>query len=470
MKATTVGTGRKRPSRPARDWTMPFSSMNRTRLRAQPRGRDRTLSPRHALLRTLLCALLVTAPAVSAGAQVPIPAPEQRGAVALRGATIHTVTDGVIENGTIVFDNGIITAVGVDVDIPAGARIVDAAGKHVYPGLVDAYSEVGIGEIGAVGVSNDQNELGDFNPNAQPNIAFNAESRHIGTSRSNGVLVVLTTPSGGLIPGLSSAMDLDGWTWEEMTMEAAAALNVSWPDPDDDGYEDAVERLRTYFSDARAYASARAGGVLTETDPRFEAMIPAVERRIPVVVSADAVEQIQDAIRWADEMNVRPIIRGGRDAIHVADELADRQIPVILTETMAAPERAWEPYDHAYARAAQLHARGVPFAISGGSSAAYTNRLAYEAGVAVAFGLPEEEAVKAVTLYPARMMGIGDRVGSLEAGKQATLLVTTGNPLDYLTTIEQAYIQGREIDMRDIHRFFFDKYMEKLRQKQRVIS
>jgi imidazolonepropionase-like amidohydrolase len=158
------------------------------------------------------------------------------------------------------------------------------------------------------------------------------------------------------------------------------------------------------------------------------------------------------------------VIRGGADAVLVADHLAEKQIPVILTATMSAPERDWEPYDAAYARAAQLHARGVPIAISGGSGAAYTNRLPYEAGVAVAFGLPEEAALEAVTLNPARFMGIADRVGSLEIGKDATLLITTGNPLDYLANIEQAYIQGRELDMRDIHRFFFDKYMEKLRQ------
>jgi len=167
---------------------------------------------------------------------------------------------------------------------------------------------------------------------------------------------------------------------------------------------------------------------------------------------------------------VKLVIRGGEDAIHVADHLAEKQIPVILTSTMDAPGRSWEPYDAAYARAAQLHARGVPFAISGGSSAAYTNRLPYEAGVAVAFGLPEEEAIKAVTLYPAQFMGIADRVGSLEPGKQATLLITTGSPLDYLADIEQAYIEGREIDMTDIHRFFFEKYMEKLRQMRPWVS
>ncbi len=205
-------------------------------------------------------------------------------------------------------------------------------------------------------------------------------------------------------------------------------------------------------------------------DPRFDAMIPAIRGEMPVIVAADGVRQIQDAMRWGQAQGLELVIRGGRDAIHVADQLAEHDIPVILTSTMDAPQRNWEAYDAAYARAAQLHERGVRIAISGGSSAAYTNRLPYEAGVAQAFGLPEDEAIRAVTLNPAQFLGIADRVGSLEPGKDATLLITTGNPLDYLSNIEQAYIEGREIDMTDIHRFFFEKYMQRLEQGQRVIS
>jgi imidazolonepropionase-like amidohydrolase len=398
-------------------------------------------------------------------AQVPIPAPPQRTAIALRGATIHTVSNGTIQNGTIVFEGGVITAIGADVAVPAGARTIDVSGKHIYPGLVDAYSTVGIAEIGDVSVTNDVEELGDFNPSARPDVAVNPESRHIGTSRSNGVLVTLTTPGGGLFPGLSSAINLDGWTWEQMTLQSAAALNITWPSADEaEEYDAALRRIREYFAEARTYRDVRAAGQPVASDARFDAMIPALDGDIPVVVAADRVVQIQDAIRWAEEEGVRLVIRGGADAVLVADHLAEKQVPVILTATMSAPERDWEPYDAAYARAAQLHARGVPIAISGGSGAAYTNRLPYEAGVAVAFGLPEEAALEAVTLNPARFMGIADRVGSLEVGKDATLLITTGNPLDYLANVEQAYIQGRELDMRDIHRFFFDKYMEKLRQ------
>jgi imidazolonepropionase-like amidohydrolase len=422
-------------------------------------------------------------------AQVRMTVPPQSEAVALRGATIHTVTNGVIENGTILFENGVIRAIGTDVEIPTGTRVVDVSGKHIYPGLIDAYSTVGISEIGSVDVSSDVNELGDFNPNVRAEVAVNAESRHIGTTRSAGVLVTLTTPGGGLISGMSSAMSLEGWDWEEMSIESAAALNVNWPNPNSGGgrggrgrgfgpgpqespptYAERVQQLKDFFAEARAYRDATTAGEEVRTDSRYAAMIPALNGDIPVVVSADGAAQINDAITWAQQEGVRLVIRGGSDAIHVADRLVANDIPVILTSTMAAPGRDYEGYDGAYTMPARLHEAGVRFAISGGSGALYTNRLPWEAGVAVAFGLPEEEALKAVTINAAEFMGISDKVGSLEPGKQATLLITTGTPLDMTSDIEQSYIQGREIDMNDIQKHFFDKYMEKVRQNRRVVS
>ena len=426
----------------------------------------------------------------SVSAQVRMTVPPQSEPVALRGATIHTVTNGVIENGTILFENGVIIAVGTDVEIPAGARVVDVSGKHIYPGLIDAYSTVGISEIGAVDVSSDVNELGDFNPNIRAEVAVNAESRHIGTSRSAGVLVTLTTPGGGLISGMSSAMSLEGWDWEEMSMKSAAALNVNWPNPNPrrgrgrgfgqgrggppqgppPTYAEQVEKLKNFFAEARAYRDAAAAGEQTRTDSRYIAMIPAINAEIPVVVSADGAAQINDAITWAQEEGLRLVIRGGRDAIHVADRLVAEDIPLIITSTMAAPSRQYEGYDGAYSMPARLHEAGVKFAISGGAGTLYTNRLPWEAGVAVAFGLPEEEALKAVTINAAEFMGISDMVGSLEPGKQATLLITTGTPLDMTSDIEQTYIQGREIDMMDIQKFFFQKYMQKVLQNRRIVS
>ena len=437
------------------------------------------------LSRAVAATLLVAA---SAGAQVTMTVPPQSQPVVLRGATIHTVSRGVIQNGMIVLDRGKITAIGTNVTVPRGAKIVDVTGKHIYPGLVDAYSTVGITEIGSVDVSNDIEELGDFNPNVRAEVAVNAESRHIGTTRSAGVLVAFSTPGGGLISGLSSAMSLEGWTWEEMSMKGAAALNVNWPNPNarprrfggggpggaaanqpaPKSYAEQVQMIKDYFAEARAYRDAVKAGQVARTDARYAAMIPALNGEIPVIVAADGVAQINDAITWGKAEKLRLVIRGGQDAIHVAGRLKAENVPVILTSTMAAPERDYEGYDARYGMPARLHAAGVKFAISGGDGALYSNRLPYEAGVAVAFGLPEEEALKAVTLNAAELMGVADKVGSLDVGKEATLLITTGTPLDMTSNVEQAYIQGREINMMDIHRFFFEKYMQKIKQQMNI--
>ena len=424
----------------------------------------------------------------AASAQVRMTVAPQEQPVVLRGATIHTVTKGTNTNGTIVMERGKITAIGgAEVATPRGAKVVDLTGKHIYPGLIDAYSTVGLTEIGSVDMSNDISELGDFNPNVRADVAVNAESRHIGTTRSAGVLVAFSTPEGGVISGLSSAMSLEGWTWEEMSMKGAAALNVKWPDPNAQprrgggpggpggrggpggpppkSYAEQVQAIKDYFAEARAYRDAVKSDQVMRTDPRYAAMTPALNGAIPVVVAAEGAAQINDAITWAKAEGVKLVIRGGRDALFVADRLKAEGVPVILTSTMSAPDRQYESYDNAYATPAKLHAAGVKFAIAGGSGGLYSYRLPWEAGVAVAFGLPEEEALKAVTINAAEFMGVADKVGSLEVGKEGTLLITTGTPLDMTSTIIQSYIQGREINMMDIHKLFFQKYMEKIKQQ-----
>lgn len=410
-------------------------------------------------------ALVLGSPA--AQAQEVVPAAPQNRPVALVGGTIHTVANGVIANGTIVFDGGRITAVGANVAVPAEAERIDISGKHVYPGLIDAFSTMGITEIGSVDVTNDTSELGNVNPNVRAEVAVNAESRHIGTTRSNGVLVTVTSPSGGLISGLAAAMNLDGWTWEEMTLKAPAALIVNWPNSGGNNYADNVAELKAAFDTARAYRTMKAQGDASTiaTDPRWEAMIPVFAGDIPVIVGAEDITQMQDAMAWAEAEGLRIVLRGGRDAWHIADALAAARVPVLLTSVIGAPGRDWEPIDAAYGQPRRLQEAGVRFAITGGSSAAYANRLPYEAGAAIAFGLSPDEALKSVTLSPAEFLGIDDRVGSLQTGRDATLLITTGHPLEYSTIVEQAYIEGRRIDMMDAHKRFFEKYQEKQRQR-----
>src|SRR5690349_6773814 len=325
--------------------------------RARPAGEQSEMSTMKILSRTAGIALIgaiAIAPNV-ANAQVMMPVPPQSQPVVLKGATIHTVTKGTIQNGTIVLENGKITVIGgADVPTPRAAKVVDLTGKHIYPGLIDAYSTVGITEIGAVDVSNDITERGDFNPNVRAEVAFNAESRHIGTTRSAGVLVAFSTPDGGVVSGLSSAMSLEGWTWEEMSMKGAAALNVRWPDPNarpgggfgggpggpnaanrqaPKSYAERVQELKNFFAEARAYRDAVKAGQTVRSDVKYAAMIPALDGQIPVVVAADGVAQMNDAITWAKEEKLRLVIRGGADAIHVAPRLKAENVPVILTST-----------------------------------------------------------------------------------------------------------------------------------------
>jgi len=400
------------------------------------------------------------------------PAAPQSGPIALTGGTIHTISNGVIENGTILFEDGIITAMGTEVELPDGADQVDASGKYIYPGLIDSYSQMGIYEIGAVDMTLDISEEGRINPNVRPEVAFNPESRHIGVARSAGVLITVSSPGGGLISGQSSAMMLDGWTWEEMLVKSGTGLIVNWPDFDDEeDYEKEILELRDTFSDARAYRTAFRSleeneGRQLDYDARWNAMIPVLDGDVPVVVYADELRQIQDAVTWSEEEEVELVILGGRDAHYVSNHLARKDIPVIVTTVLSSPYRNWEAYDSQYNLPAKLHDAGIRFAIAGASSAPYANRLPYEAGAAAAFGLSEEEALRAITLSPAEILGFDDRAGSLEVGKDATLLITTGNPMEYSTQVEQAYIEGRKIDMMDMHRQLYERFREKVRQAE----
>lgn len=400
--------------------------------------------------------------------QAQTPAPAQSEVIALTGGTIHTVTNGVIENGVIVFEDGVITLIGHNVRLPADARQIDVTGKHIYPGFIDAYNQMGIYEIGAVNMTVDINEQGPINPNAKVERAFNPESRHIGVARSAGVLTSVTTPGGGLISGQSAAMKMDGWSWDEMTLKSGVGLIVNWPSTNDE-YGENIQNLRDTFADARAYkraleAMGRGEAPRHDRDSRWDAMVPVFNKETPVVVNANEVRQIQDAITWAEEEGVRLIILGGRDAHLVADHLSQKRIPVIITTVLTSPNRAWEGYDSRYALPAKLFEAGVEFAIAGSASAANVNRLPYEAGAAAAYGLSPDAALRSLTISPASILGIDERVGSLEEGKDATLMITTGNPLEYSTQIEQVFIQGRESDMMDMQRQLYEKYREKVDQ------
>jgi len=415
------------------------------------------------LFTALLCILWV--PTIDAQ----IPAAPQSGPIALVGGTIHTVSGETIENGTLLFENGVITGIGQNINLPEGTMIENVEGKQIYPGLIDAYTQMGIYEIGAVNLTVDVNEQGSVNPNVKVERAFNPESRHIGIARSAGVLTSVTTPGGGLISGQSAAMHMDGWAWDTMTLKSGVGMIVSWPSANSDNYKSNIEEIRQAFADARAYKKAReAEGVPRhDIDTRWEAMMPVFDREMPVVVGADDIRQIQDAITWASEENVRMILLGGRDSHLVSEYLKKNEIPVIITSVISSPNRSWESYDASYSLPSKLFEAGVEFAIAGESGAANANRLPLEAGAAAGFGLPIDEALKSITLSPARILGLNDRVGSLEVGLDASFLITDGNPIEYATQVEQVYIRGSKSDMRDMHRQFYEKYRAKVDQSRR---
>ena len=418
-----------------------------------------------------------------------IPAPPQHQPIALVGGTIHTVSGKTIPNGTILFIDGKITAIGTTVSLPDNTLRIDVRGKHVYPALIAANTVIGLTEINAVRATRDFAEVGAINPNVRAEVAINPDSEIIPVTRANGIALALSVPMGGLISGTSALIMLDGWTWEEMTLKAPIGLHVRWPrmqtiegryymrrqTPEErkKAILTGLKQIRQAFADARAYwkakqAEARKGVPYHAVDARWEAMIPVLEGEIPVFVHADDILQIQSAVEWAAREKIKLVIVGGYDSWRVADVLKEQEIPVIIAGVHRLPFRRWEPYDTPFTLAKKLYDAGVKFCIAtGGGSfgAPHERNLPYHAATAAAYGLPKEEALKAVTLYAAQILGVADRVGSLEVGKDATLIVTNGDPLEITTQVLMEFIQGRRIDLNNRHRQLYTKYQHKYRQK-----
>ncbi len=395
-----------------------------------------------------------------AGASDQIPGPPQKQPVALVGGTVHPVSGPAIEKGTVLFEKGRITSVGAGVAIPSGTLTVDVTGKHVYPGLIEASSDIGLREISSVRGTVDAAETGSINPNIRAETAINPDSEHIPSTRSNGIALAAVSPGGGIISGQAAVAMLDGWTWEDMTLRAPAGLVINWPERPEGRAE-----LEKAFLDARAYRAAReASGTkglpVHAVDVRWEAMLPVLRGELPVWVEVNGARHIEAAVEWAEREELNMVVVGGAESPRVADLLKRRDIPVVVTPVLRLPNRADAPFDEAFTIAARLHAAGVRFCIAGGEE----RNLPYHAALAAAYGLPREEALKAITRYAAEILGVGNRAGTLEPGKDATLIVTSGDPLEVVTRVERMYIQGREVDLSDKHKMLYEKYREKYRQ------
>lgn len=439
---------------------------------------------RNYLTACIVLTVLLTLPFTQASqAHDRVPSPPQNRPVALIGGTIHTVSGPEIEGGTVVFDKGVITAVGTNVTAPSDAIIVDVSGKHVYPGLIEPVSRLGLAEINSVRATVDYIETGDINPNVRAETAVNADSERIPVTRSNGVAVAATLPSGGLISGQSAVIMLDGWTWGDMTLKSSAGMVVSWPrmsvtpafgaaksgDDRRKSIRDRIDLLEHTISEAKAYMTARDadGGrdvPYHRGDVRWDAMIPVLKGEVPVWVEANALPEIEAAVEWAGRHGLKMVLVGGADAPLAAELLRRNDIPVIVVPVLSLPTRRHSPYDERYSVASRLHEAGVRFCIAGDSGSGNERNLPYHAAMAAAFGLPRDEALKSVTLYAAEILGVGDRIGSIETGKDATVIVTDGDPLEIMTNVERLYIQGRDVDLENKQTVLYRKYMEKYRQ------
>jgi imidazolonepropionase-like amidohydrolase len=431
----------------------------------------------------VLVLVLVLALAPSTRASDNIPAPAQTKPIALKGATLHPVNGPDIPSGTILFDKGKIAALGADVTIPAGAEVIDVSGKHIYPGLISANSVLGLIEIGAARATIDIEESGAINANARAATSINPDSELIPVARANGILTAHAVPAGGIISGQSAVLRMEGWTPEEMTVRSPAAMHLRWPNltinrnpraqksvkDQQKDIDKAVKLIRESFATARSYWQARKSGTPGfKSDLRWEALMPVFDGKLPLFIHANTVAQIEAALAWAKEAQLKFVLVGGQDAWRMAAELKASDTAVIITLSTALPSRRDDGYDATFGNAAKLHEAGVRFcmAMEGQNSGApHERNLPYEASMASAFGLPKEEALKAVTLYPAQILGVDDQLGSLQTGKAATLIVTNGDPLDFPTQIEAAYIDGRKIDLTNRQTRLRDKYKEKYRRK-----
>jgi imidazolonepropionase-like amidohydrolase len=444
------------------------------------------LSLRAAAVHLLLFAVTAT------GQDLGIKAAPQSAPVVITNATIHTISGEVIKSGHVAFDEGVITSVGPGVPATVTGqqpKAIDAAGKHVFPGLIGANTVMGLTEVSAARATLDSNEVGDLTPEVRPAVALNPDSALIPVARTNGVLLTGVLPMGGLLPGRVSVVRHDGWTWEDMTVRDDAGLVVNWPNlrpisawwmtkSESEQLDDIrknLARLNDFFDAAAAYHAARAAGAADAagaslpTDLRYESLKRVLSGELPIFVRADEWDQIESAVNFAVTRKLKLVIVGGRDAPLAAESLKKAGASVIVTGTFRMPKREDSDYNEAFTLPARLESMGVSWCLAtegGDFQTPHERNLPYHAALAVSHGLSREAAHRAVTLFPAKILGVADRYGSIEKGKSATLFICDGDPLEMTTKISGAWIDGREIDLRNKQTELDAKYREKYRRQK----
>ena len=415
-----------------------------------------------------------------------IPGTNQKRPILLRGGTLHTVTGNVLEEYDLLFAEGKIVTIDEQIQPSPETDVLDIYGKHVVPGFIAGYTRIGLTEISAVKQTNDHSEIGEINPNVRANVAYNPDSDLIPVTRSNGVLIVNSSPSSGRIPGQSSVMVMDGWTWEEATLKHPSALNLNWPNMrynfrkdakkkekiQREEYNKSLREMDLLIRDVRAYhhrknAKERKAEHKQKTDLRLESMIPFVVFKDPIHIKADDVRQIEAAIKWSNKHDLNIVIVGGRDAWMIPEVLVQNNIPIIILGVQTTPRRRFEPIHTPYKIPAMLQKAGVHFCISldpGYPMDGHVRTLPDEAMRAASWGLTKDQALRAITLSAAEILGVDDQIGSLELGKDATLFISDNEPLTQDNHPIKAYIQGREIDLTDRQKNLWNKYKEKYRR------
>ena len=409
-------------------------------------------------------------------------APGRQGAFAITDARIVSVTGPVIENGAIVVRADTIAALGADVQAPSDAEVIDGSGLTVYPGLIDSGTRLGLVEVGSLAETRDYSEIGDLTPQMKALTAVNPNSVSIPVTRVNGVTTVVTAPGGGLFPGTAALIDLHGYTPTQMLHGGVEMMVLDFPSTGRRGRFDqrsqeeiekaskeALDKLNEVWDEATLYAridSAQAAGAGSRIDidyvPAMEALVPAIRGEMPIVIDANAADDIRAALEWADERGVtnQVILSGVSEGWRVASEIAEAGVPVLAGPVLSVASRESDRYDKPYANAGLLHDAGVQVALRTGDSENVRN-LPYHAGFAAAYGLGKDQALRAITIEPARIFGVDDRLGSLEVGKQANLFVTDGDPFETKTSVLYLFIDGYNIPMESRHTKLYDEFLNR---------
>jgi imidazolonepropionase-like amidohydrolase len=394
--------------------------------------------------------------------------PAAAGKVALVGATVHPVDAPDIPAGTVLVEQGRIAAVSAGEVAPEGWPVVRLDGLHVYPGLIDSGTTVGLTEIGKVLETHDSAEIGLFQPDLRAAVAVNPDSELIPVARAGGITAALIRPNGGVICGQASVIQLAGWTAPEMAVLEEAGLQINWPGARSN--KEQIEQLREWLRAARVYDQARsanpdAGGLTRLVDPRYEALRPYVRGEKTVFIQADSQQQMHEALRFAEQEKLKLVIASAGAAWKLAPLLKEKNIPVIVGAVMRKPVEDHDPFDALYANAGRLHEAGVRFAIRSDNPANSRN-TPFEAAMAVAYGLPEDAALRAITLSAADILGLGDRCGSLTVGKRADLVILDGSPLQITSQVKGVMVAGKPFAPTSRQTDLYEKYRQRLHEVQ----